>query len=155
MRGVLWWNLNPMRYLIILIIFIFSFGIASAQEESKTIANWANLIYQKIDRSAKQALDFVKQNTNTIPRGAEDKAKEILEDTQKTVAQKTEQAKEEIKQEIKEQTKSGIKKIFQGIVKSAKKKVLSPLKDKIQEGSGLIRKFVNQLKDYLIDWSKE
>ena len=72
--------------------------------------------------SARQAIDFVKQNTDAIPRGAEDKAKEILEDTQKTVAQKTEHAKEEMKQGIKEQTKSGIKKIFQGIVESAKKK---------------------------------
>lgn len=146
-----------MRYIIIILfVFTLSFGIASAKEkESETITDWPDLIYQTINKSTKKALDLVKQGTDAIPTGVENKAKEILEDAQETAVKKTEEAKEEIKQEIKEQAKIGIKKIFQGIIKSAEKEVLNPLKIKIQEGRGLIIKFINQLKNYLIDWIKE
>lgn len=145
-----------MRYFIIIIIFIFSFGIASAQGEGgETFADWADLIYKKVNNSAKQVLDLVKQKTDIIPKEAENKAEEIFEDAQKAVIQKTEEVKREIGQEIKEQTKKGIKKVFWGAIRNAENKILNPLKIKVQEGIGLIRELVNQLKNYLIDWTRE
>jgi len=145
-----------MRYFIILVIFIFSFGIASAQGEGEeTFADWADLIYKKVNNSAKQVLDLVKQKTDIIPKEAENKAEEIFEDAQRALIKKTEEAKVEVKQEIKEQATKGIKKIFQGSVKSIENRVLNPLKIKVQEGIGLVRKFVRQLQSYLIDWAKE
>ncbi|MEA2113630.1 MAG: hypothetical protein U9P63_03190 [Patescibacteria group bacterium] len=145
-----------MRYFIILIIFIFSFGIASAQGQgSETFIGWADLIYKKINNSAREVLDLVKQNTDIIPEKTENKAEEIFEDAQETVIKKAEEAKVEIKQEIKEQVKKGAKKVFLGAVKSVENKIFNPLKIKIREGMGLVGEFAGQLKDYLINWLKE
>ncbi|MBU2579943.1 hypothetical protein KKF19_03265 [Patescibacteria group bacterium] len=128
-----------MRYfIIILFIFIFSFGTASAGD--KELSGWADSNYQKISNYAKHIFDFVKQKTDSIPREIDTKAEEVLEDAQEKITKKAEQATEEIKEKIKERIKSKIINTF------------NPLKTKIQQGSALIREQVGQAKDYLFNW---
>ena len=140
-----------MRYaiLIISIIFIFCFsGFASAQEiKGPAMPDWLNKIYQGIDQ---EIIRPVKQSTQDLPEDIERSVKNLLEKAQQKKQEKQEEIKKEIKSEVKEEAKEWGQRAAERI-----KKFLAPLKNKIQQGTGLIRQAVNKVKDFLIDFFKE
>lgn len=135
--------------LIILVISIFCFsGFASAQEiKGPAMPDWLNKIYQGIDQ---KIIRPVKQSTQDLPEDIERSVKNLLEKLQQEKQKKQEEIKQEIKSEVKEEAKEWGQRAAERI-----KKFLTPLKNKIQQGTGLIREGVNKVKDFLINLFKE
>ncbi len=135
--------------LIILIIFIFCFsGFVSAQEiKGPARPDWFDKIYQGIDQ---KIIRPVKQSTQNLPEEIEKGVKHILERVREEKQEKQEEIKQEVKKEIKKETKKWGQKAAERI-----KGLLAPLKNKIQQGTGLIRQSVNKIKYFLIDFLKE
>ena len=132
------------RYIISLIIFTFCFsGFVSAQENQLEI-NWLERIYHKINQ---KIISPVKQTTENLPQDAAQGIKYLLEKAE----EKKQEKQEEIKQEAKKRFKEKVKEWTQNRLDWLKNKVLNPLKNKIQEGSILIKKGINKIKDYLIE----
>jgi len=134
--------------LIILIIFIFCFSnFASAQITVELEPNWSDSLFQKIDR---KIIGPVKQTVQSIPEGVEKGVKQLLEKLQQEKKEKQEEIKQEIKSEVKEEAKEW----GQGAAERIKK-FLAPLKNKIQQGSSIVREAINKIKDFLISFFKE
>lgn len=136
-----------MRYLILLIIFIFFLsGFASAQDMEKPAGENSEKIekiYQQIDQKALQPM---KQLTDRLSESIEKNLKKAIEKIKEKKHQKQEEIKEEVKREVKEEAREW----GQGLGGWLKDR-LAPLKIKIQEGSSLIRKEVNQIKGWFIN----
>ena len=137
-----------MRYVIFIIIFIFCFSnFASAQITVELEPNWPDRLFQKINQ---KIIEPVKQTTQNLPEDVEKGIKQLLEKLQQKKQEKQEEIKQEIKSEIKEETKEWSQRAAERI-----KKFLSPLKNKIQQGTGLLREAINKIKDFLISLFKE
>ena len=138
------------RYIISLIIFTLCFsGFVSAQEkENQLEINWLERIYHKINQ---KIISPVKQTTENLPQDAAKGIENLLEKVKEKKQEKQEEIKEEVKRGIKEKTKEWT----QNRLDWLKNKVLNPLKNKIQQGSSLIRKGFCKIKDYLIELFKE
>jgi Skp family chaperone for outer membrane proteins len=148
-RSGLFTRPNNMRYLILIIlIFIFSFsGFALAQNLSQNPEGPADSekidkIYQQIDQKALQPM---KQLTDKLSESIEKSLEKVIEKIKEKKHQKQEEIKEEVKREVKEEAQEW----GQGLAIWIEDQ-LSPLKIKIQEGSGLIREKIYQIKDWLI-----
>lgn len=128
--------------LVISIIFIlYLLGFAFAQPD------WLNKIYQQVNQ---KVIAPVKQSTQNLPENVEKGLKYLLEKAQQKKQEKQEEIKQEIKNEVKEEAKEWGQRAAERI-----KKFLAPLKNKIQQGSGLTREAINKIKDFLIDFFKE
>ena len=130
---------------IISILYLPSF--TSAQMTIELEPNWPDKLYQKINQ---QVIAPVKQSTQNLPENIEKGVKQLLEKLQQKKQEKQEEIKQEIKNEVKEEAKEWNQRAAERI-----KKFLAPLKNKIQQGTGLIREAVNKVKDFLIDFFKE
>lgn len=138
------------RYIISLIIFTLCLcfsGFVSAQENQLEI-NWLERIYHKINQ---KIISPVKQTTENLPQDAAKGIEYLIEKAKQEKQEKQEEIKEEVKRGIKEKTKEWT----QNRLDWLKNKVLNPLKNKIQQGSSLIRKGFCKIKDYLIELFKE
>jgi len=136
-----------MRYTILVISIISTLylpGFTSAQIKVELEPNWIDKLYQKINQ---KVITPVKQSTQDLPEGMERSIKNLLE---KARQEKQEEIKQEIKSEVKEEAKEWGQRAAERI-----KKFLAPLKNKIQQGTGLIREAVNKVKDFLIGFFKE
>lgn len=139
-----------MRHTILVISIIFILylpGFAFAQETTQSIPDWLNKIYQGIDQNI---ITPVKQTTQNLPEDVERGLKNLLEKAQQEKQKKQEEIKQEIKSEVKEEAKEWGQRAAERI-----KKFLAPLKNKIQQGTGLIKEAVNKIKDFLIGFFKE
>ena len=134
------------RYIISLIIFTLCFsGFALAQDNQNQLkTNWLERIYHKIDQ---KILTPVKESIESLPQDAAKGIKYLSEKAE----EKRQAKQEEIKQEVKKKFKEKVKEWTQSRLDWLKNKVLNPLKNKIQEGSTLIKKGINKIKDYLIE----
>jgi len=132
-----------MKYIIISLILIsFSFNIALAQTTSTNqLPNWLINLYQQTDKKVKQLIDTMKQ------KDVEKKAKEALEKTQKTIEEKQGDLLDQVQEKVKKEAKQGISNWFENKKKWLERK-MNPLKIKFQEGSNVIREWVDGLKDY-------
>lgn len=134
--------------LIILIIFILYLpNFTSAQIKIELEPNWPDKLYQKINQ---KIIRPVKQAAQDLPQDVKRGLKNLLEKLQQEKQEKQEEIKQEIKSEVKEEAKEWGQRAAERI-----KKFLAPLKNKIQQGTGLIRQTVNKIKDFLIDFFKE
>ena len=109
--------------------------------------DWLNKIYQGIDQ---KIITPVKQATQNLPENIERSVKNLLEKLQQEKQKKQEEIKQEVKSEVKEEAKEWGQRSAERI-----KKFLAPLKNKIQQGTGLVRQTVNKVKDFLIDLFKK
>lgn len=94
-------------------------------------------------------LDFinkVKRTVEGIPQEAAKGIQYLMQRAEEKFNLKKAEIKEEIKQEAKEQINKQIEKKTSRI-----ENWLNPLKNKIQEGSALIRRTVYRIKDFLFD----
>lgn len=101
--------------------------------------NFFDEIIQKIDQ---EVISPVKQTIENLPQDIANGISHLLE----RFRGKKEQKQEEIKEEIKQGIKDGIR---QGGEK-AEKKLLAPLKNKIQQGRDSLVYLINKLKDFII-----
>ena len=135
-----------MRIILFIIIILFLANPVFAKEtiqEVSEIPNWLNNFYQQADEKlitpVEQLIDSMKQKV------IEEKSQELLKKTQKAIEEKQEElldkAQEKIKQEVKKSTKNWIQNRMEWI-----KEILNPLKIKIQQGSNLIREWIDSIK---------
>ena len=135
-----------MRIILFIIITLFLANPVFAEEtiiEASEVPNWLNNFYQKTNEKliipVEQLIDSMKQKV------IEEKSQELLEKTQKAIEEKQEElldkAQEKIKQEIKKSAKNWIQNRMEWI-----KGILNPLKIKIQQGSNLIREWIDSIK---------
>lgn len=139
-----------MRYLILIISIIsilYLPDFTSAQIRVELEPDWIDKLYQKINQ---KIIKPVKQSTQNLPEDVERGLKNLLEKAQQKKQEKQEEIKQEIKNEVKEEAKEWGQKATERI-----KKFLAPLRNKIQQGTGLIREAVNKIKDFLIGFFKE
>ena len=129
-----------MRYIIILLTILLLPYFVSAQG-----INWSNWFNNAYDKTNQKILNPVKQFI--------EKSEELLDKTEKAIEQKQEelvdQAQEKVKQEVKKGAKNWLKRRLESV-----EQTLAPLKNKIQEGRGLLREQVYKLKNYLNNWFK-
>ena len=129
--------------IIITLFFITPVLAKEKVEEMPEIPNWIINFYQETNKKlitpVKQMIDSMKQKT------IEEKSQELLKETQETIKKKQEEildkAQEKIKQEVRESTKNWIQNRIEWIETS-----LNPLKIRIQQGSEIIKKWVNDIK---------
>jgi len=134
------------RYIILIISTLFIFclsNFASAQEITESAPDWLNKCF---DWARHKIIEPVKQGTQNLPEKVEIQTKNLLEKFQQEKQEKQEEIKQEIKSELKEKVKQWGQKWAEKI-----KGFLAPLKNKIQQGSTIIREAVNKVKDFLID----
>jgi len=133
-----------MRYLISsILIFIFCFNFVLAQDEDyESRAEYFNLntaqkeIDEKIVNPMKQGIDYLSEKLENISQNFLEKARV-----------KKEQKEQEIKQEIKDE----VKEIAQQKISRFERWVLIPLKNTTQQGSELIKRGVDDIKNFLIN----
>jgi len=135
-----------MRYIIIPIIFILSFNIVLAQEPSRTfstetIEGFSQKVKDKVINPVKQLFDSI------IKRGAEEKSQEVMEKAQDVLKEQQEELFDKAESRIKQEVKEYFRNLLQNGMDWVKDK-LAPLKIKIQEGSDIIRGWIEGLKRY-------
>ena len=136
-----------MRYIITIIIIFISFsGFALAQETQEVFRSLSpepfNRFYQQIDN---KVISPVRQAIQTFPSNVETGLKHLLEEAKEKRQQAQEEIKQAIKEEAKKETKEWVGKIAEKI-----KNFLAPLKNKIQQGSTLVREVIYKIKDFFI-----
>ena len=103
------------------------------------VNNFYQQTNEKLITPVEQLIDSMKQKI------IEEKSQELLEKAQKTIEEKQEElldkAQEKIKQEVKKSTKNWIQNRMEWI-----KEILNPLKIRIQQGSNIIREWINSVK---------
>ncbi len=109
--------------------------------------DWLNKIYQQVNQ---KVITPVKQRTQNLPEEIEKGLKNLLEKVRQEKQEKQKEIKQEIKSEVKEEAQEWSQRAAERI-----KKFLAPLKNKIQQGTGLIREVINKIKDSLINFFKE
>jgi len=136
-----------MKYLIILIIFTLSFNIVSAQETDRsfsleTIDDFSQKVEDKVINPVKRLFDSI------IKKGAEEKSQEMMKKAEDIIKEQQEElvdkAQEKIKQEVKTRSRIWLENKLEWV-----KDKLAPLKIRFQEGSDLIREWVEKIKEYL------
>lgn len=141
-----------MRYLILIILaiffsltgFVLLTGSALGQDPAGPVnTEKLNKVYQQIEEKTLQPMKQLSE-----------KLSENIDRSFKNFVEKIKQEKHKKQAEIKEEVKKGIKKEVREWGQNLGKWIedqLSPLKIKIQEGSKLLRKKINQIKNWLID----
>jgi len=126
-----------MRYIIIFIIFIFSFNIVLAQEN----VGFFDKVDQKVVNPVKRLFNSV------IQKGTEEKSQEMMEKAQDVIKEQQEElfnkAQEKVKQEVKTRSRIWLENKLEWV-----KDKLAPLKNRIQEGSDIIREWIEGIKKY-------
>jgi len=126
-----------MRYIIILLIFIFSFNIAFAEES----VDFFDKVDQKIFDPVKRLFDSI------IKEGVEEKSQEMMNKAQNIIKEQQEElldkAQEKIKEEVKTRSRIWLENKLEWV-----KNELAPLKIRIQEGSKIIREWIEGVKKY-------
>ena len=135
-----------MRIIFFITILFFLANPVFAEEtiqKASEMPSWLNNFYQQADKKlitpVEQLIDSMKQKV------IKEKSQELLKKTQKSIEEKQEKlldkAQEKIKQEVKKSTKNWIQNRIEWI-----KEILNPLKIKIQQGSNLIREWIDSIK---------
>jgi len=131
-------------FTIIITLFFISPVLAKGEiQETSEIPNWIINLYEETDKKlitpVKQMVDSMKQKI------IKEKSQEILKEAQKTIEKKQgellDKAQEKIKQKIKKSARNWIQNKTEWI-----KEILNPLKIKIQQGSNLIREWIDSIK---------
>lgn len=128
------------QYIIFIIIFAICFPYLASAQDTKWFEGIFNKFEQKVINPVQESVQNLPQDVASGVRYLKEKARE-----------KKEAKKEEIKEGIKERAR----KWAQNKLIWLENKVLNPLKNKIQEGSSLIRKGFYKVKDYLVEIFKE
>ena len=136
-----------MRHIILFITIFISFsGFALAQEAQEMFKPLSpepfNRFYQQINN---KVINPTRQAIKTFPSNVETGLKHLLEE----VKEKKQQTQEEIKQAIKEEAKKEAKE-WVGKIAEKIENFLAPLKNKIQQGSTLVRDVIYKIKDFFI-----
>ena len=131
-------------FTIIITLFFINPVLAKEEiQETSEIPNWITNLYQETDKKlitpVKQMVDSMKQKI------IKEKSQEMLKEAQKTIEKKQgellDKAQEKIKQKIKKSARNWIQNKTEWI-----KEILNPLKIKIQQGSNLIREWIDSIK---------
>jgi len=136
-----------MKHIILIVFILYLPNFASAQMTIDLEPNWPDRLFQEIDQ---KIIGPVKQTVQNLPENVEKGVKQLLEKLQKEKKEKQEEIKQEIKSEVKEEAKEWGQRAAERV-----KRFLAPLKNKIQQGTGLIREGVNKIKDFIIYLLKE
>ncbi len=123
-----------MRYIIILLTILLLPHFVLAEE-----IGWTS---QKIIDPMKQ---FLKG------KNIKEESQELLNKAEKTIEQKQEEIVDKAQEKVKQEVKKSAKNWLQRKIESTKR-VLAPLKNKIQQGRGLLREQVYRFKNYLKSW---
>jgi len=127
-----------MKYFIItFIIFIFSFNIVLAQEP----VQFFDKVDQKIIDPVKRLFDSI------IKKEVEEKSQEMMEKAQDIIEEQQEELLDKAQEKIKQEAKTRSRIWLENKLAWVKNK-LAPLKIKVQEGSDLIRGWIEKIKEY-------
>jgi len=115
----------------------------TSPEPPESISNFYEQISDKI-------ISPVKQGLGDFPEKVKESIGQVMKKFQNKAGQKKEEVKEEIKEEIKEESKEQIRKKSKWAGDKIKS-WLAPLKIKIQQGSEIIRRWVERMKEKYSD----
>lgn len=138
-----------MRYVLISLTILLCPCLASAQQEDikPTLPEWFDNFYEQVNQ---KVINPVRETSESLPQDIEKGIKRLLERIQEKKQQKQEEVKQEIKKEAKEQAQGWSRQVTEKI-----EEFLAPLKNKVQQGSVLIREKFNKVKDFFVGLFKE
>ena len=126
-----------MKKKIIFLLISLSFLIFPA------FSSWAYVSFDQVfDEIDKHIIEPTKQKFNSFRNS------DIIDEVQEKAKEKQKELIDKAQEKAKETTKSKIKNFFRNRLEQVKR-ILNPLKIKIQEGSDVIRREVDRVKNYL------
>ncbi len=140
---------NKFYYILILIIFFSIISSLTSLASEDTLINTASKIKEDLGPSSRNFFNEIIQAVNNKiinPVKQKINSMRIQEQIKEKQEELIDKAQDKAKQTFKEKSKRFIQNRIEWI-----KKALNPLKIKIQQGSDIIRRGVNNAKNYLKD----